>query len=148
MAVDDEKEEESKELLKTNFKLKELNFKIQRGELTAIVGSVASGKSSIMNALVGEMYLQEGEVISRLHKEEKIAYLPQKTYILNASVRENICMSIPYEEQKYVQALRNSALIRDINNMDDADKTEIGAKGINLSGGQARIMIARALYQE
>merc|ERR1719357_1102512 len=149
MAVDDEKEEESKELLKTNFKLKELNFKIQRGELTAIVGSVASGKSSIMNALVGEMYLQEGEVISRLHKEETIAYLPQKTYILNASVRENICMNIPYEEKKYVQALRNSALIRDINNMDDADKTEIGAKGINLSGGQkARIMIARALYQE
>merc|ERR550534_2054561 len=151
VAVGEEKEEGDKEeeLLKTNFKLKGLDFQIQRGELTAIVGSVASGKSSIMNALVGEMYLQEGEVISRLHKEETIAYLPQKTYILNASIRENICMDIPYEEQKYVQALRNAALIKDINNMDDADKTEIGAKGINLSGGQkARVMIARALYQE
>jgi len=149
-AANVEKSEEKKDdLIKSNFKLKGMNIQIRRGELTAIVGSVASGKSSVMAALVGEMYLLEGEVVSKLGESESIAYLPQKHYILNASVRENICMEIAYSDDRYVKAVRNAALIQDINRFDDADKTEIGAKGINISGGQkSRIMIARALYQE
>jgi len=145
----EEAEDKKEDLIKSNFKLKGMNIQIRRGELTAIVGSVASGKSSVMAALVGEMYLLEGDVVSKLGETESIAYLPQKHYILNASVRENICMEIAYADDRYVKAVRNAALIQDINRFDDADKTEIGAKGINISGGQkSRIMIARALYQE
>jgi len=132
------------------FLLSHINLKIKRNQLTAIVGPVASGKSSLLNAVVGEMYLKDGKVRKNMQEDETLDLLAQSHYILNATVRENIVMGQKLDENRYVQSLRNAALIADINNsFPQQDKTEIGERGVTLSGGQkSRVALARALYRE
>jgi len=133
-----------------DFLLSKINAKIKRNLLTAIVGPVASGKSSLLNSVVGEMYLKDGKVFSNIRENETIDMLAQTHYIINGTVRENILMGMEFDEHRYVEAIRNAALIADINDsFPDADKTEIGERGITLSGGQkSRVVLARALYKQ
>lgn len=76
-----------------------------------------------------------------------IAYVPQRPWLLNANVRENILFGEPFRPKRYNRVLRACALKPDIELMPDGDMSEIGERGIKLSGGQRqRIAIARALY--
>lgn len=125
-----------------NWQLKDINLKIRPGRLTAIVGSVASGKSSLLSAVLGDMKYS-GEVIVR----GDIAYAPQVAWILNGTLRENICFGLPYNAEKYNKVLRACCLNADIEILPAGDMTEIGEKGINLSGGQKqRVSLARLAY--
>jgi len=136
--------------VKDDFLLSNINLKIKRNQLTAVVGPVASGKSSLLNAVVGEMYLKDGKVRKNMTEDETLDLLAQSHYILNGTVRENIVMGQKFDENRYVHALRNAALIADINeSFPQQDKTEIGERGVTLSGGQkSRVALARALYRE
>ncbi|KAJ3872779.1 ABC protein [Lentinula edodes] len=125
------------------FQIRGINMKIQRGCLVAIVGRVGSGKSSLLQGLVGEMRKTSGDCSFG----GRVAYCPQTAWIQNASLRDNILFGQPFEEVKYWRALERSCLIPDLQMLPDGDLTEIGEKGINLSGGQRqRVNIARALY--
>lgn len=76
-----------------------------------------------------------------------IAYVPQRPWLLNANVRDNILFGEPFRPKHYDRVLKACALKPDIELMPDGDMTEIGERGIKLSGGQRqRIVIARALY--
>jgi ATP-binding cassette, subfamily C (CFTR/MRP), member 1 len=79
----------------------------------------------------------------------KIAYVPQSPWILNASIRDNILFGNDFDEAYYNKVVSACSLKPDLEIMPSGDRTEIGEKGINLSGGQkARISLARALYSK
>jgi ABC-type transport system involved in cytochrome bd biosynthesis fused ATPase/permease subunit len=128
------------------FRLTDVNLKIQRGSLVAIIGSVGSGKSSFLQALVGEMRRTSGSITLR-SSDTKLGWCPQAACIFNATVRENILFGQPYDEKKYREIVKKCALESDFKILPAGDQTEIGEKGINLSGGQKqRVSLARALY--
>ena len=91
---------------------------------------------------VNAFNMREGELL-----HHGIAYVSQASWLLNATVRDNILFGEPYDAERYMKTLEACALIRDLKLLDGGDLTEIGEKGINLSGGQKqRISLARAAY--
>ncbi|KAJ1916544.1 hypothetical protein H4219_003711 [Mycoemilia scoparia] len=123
--------------------IENIDLEVKSDELLAIVGRVGSGKSSIISSLLGEMYKIDGEVYVR----GRIAYVPQQPWIMNATLRENILFGHSYDPAFYKKVLSACALNQDIDMLPGGDMTEIGEKGINLSGGQrARVALARAVY--
>lgn len=127
-----------------SWKLTNINLKVPEESLTAIVGSVASGKSSLLAAILGDMK-HSGQVTVR----GKVAYVPQVAWILNETLRENICFGLPYNKEKYTAVIECCCLTPDFEMLPAGDLTEIGEKGINLSGGQKqRVSLARAAYAD
>eukprot|EP01040_Poterioochromonas_malhamensis_P013766 gene13766-15176_t len=112
--------------------LRNASFHIKEGELVAVIGSVGSGKSSVLSALLGEMLISSGSI--RVHGE--IAYCDQRAWVLNDSVQGNILFGKPYDEHKFDTALYAANLEDDIKVLPGGINTQIGERGINLSGGQ------------
>ncbi|KAG1737805.1 ABC protein [Suillus lakei] len=125
------------------FRVKNVTMTIPRGQLVAVVGPVGSGKSSLLQGLIGEMRKVSGHVSFG----GRIGYCPQTAWIQNATLRDNITFGKPFEEDRYWRIVEIACLLPDLQLLPDGDLTEIGEKGINLSGGQKqRVNIARALY--
>lgn len=121
-----------------------MNLEIDPGSLGMVIGTVGAGKSSMINALLGEMTLKRGSFDIR----GGISYVSQDTWIRNLNVRDNILFGEPFDTERYDTVLRVSQLAMDLHALPHGDQTEIGERGINLSGRQkARVAIARALYR-
>ncbi|KAL3977112.1 hemicentin [Sarotherodon galilaeus] len=128
--------------------LSDINIRIPTGQLTMIVGQVGCGKSSLLLAMLGEMQAIEGGVYWSNKNRNSVAYAAQKSWLLNATVEENITFGSPFNKQRYKAVIDACSLQPDIDLLPFGDQTEIGERGINLSGGQRqRICVARALYQ-
>ncbi|KAI3948099.1 hypothetical protein MKX01_014698 [Papaver californicum] len=124
--------------------LKDLNLVIKKGELAAIVGTVGSGKSSLLGSILGEMHKMSGKV----RVCGTTAYVAQTSWIQNGTIQENILFGLPMDIARYREVIRVCCLEKDMEMMEFGDQTEIGERGINLSGGQKqRIQLARAVYQ-
>ncbi|XP_061394495.1 multidrug resistance-associated protein 1 isoform X18 [Musca vetustissima] len=125
--------------------LKNINMHVKKNTLCAIVGTVGSGKSSVVQAYLGEMEKISGSV----NTVGSIAYVPQQAWIQNSTLRDNILFGKPYDRKRYNRVIDACALRPDIQMLSAGDQTEIGEKGINLSGGQKqRISMARAVYSD
>ncbi|KAF1319108.1 Abc transporter c family member 5, partial [Globisporangium splendens] len=125
--------------------LKNVNVTIKKGDLVVIHGVVGGGKSSFCSALLGEMEKISGSVFVR----GRVAYYSQQTWIQNMTIRDNILFGKEYDEQKYQEVLDACGLLPDLAQFPGGDATEIGQKGVNLSGGQkARVSLARACYSD
>ncbi|XP_033248598.1 multidrug resistance-associated protein 1 isoform X4 [Drosophila miranda] len=123
--------------------LRNINIEVRKSNLVALVGTVGSGKSSVVQAFLGEMEKLAGVV----NTVGKMAYVPQQAWIQNATVRDNILFGQQYDRKRYNKVIDACALRADIDILSAGDLTEIGEKGINLSGGQKqRISLARAVY--
>ncbi|XP_046482248.1 ATP-binding cassette sub-family C member Sur isoform X1 [Neodiprion pinetum] len=123
------------------------NLKFPQGKLTLIVGRIGTGKTSLLLASLGEIPTVRGSV--EWSKDIKIAYVSQKPWLQNATLRENILFGSDFRPSRYRSVLRACALQDDIAILPAGDLTRIGEKGINLSGGQKqRISIARAIYSD
>lgn len=123
--------------------LSNINLEARKGSLDCIVGRVGSGKSSIIQAILGDLYKLDGDV--KVHG--KIAYASQVPWIINGTVRENILFGHKFDPEFYEHVLKACALSVDLKILPKGDKTEVGEKGISLSGGQkARLALARAVY--
>ncbi|XP_068990928.1 multidrug resistance-associated protein 1 isoform X5 [Neodiprion pinetum] len=123
--------------------LRNINLHVQQGHLVAFVGSVGSGKSSLVSALLGEMDRLGG----RVNTKGSIAYVSQQAWIQNATLQDNILFGKSLDKSLYNRVIEACALKPDLEMLPAGDKTEIGEKGINLSGGQKqRVSLARAVY--
>ena len=120
-------------------------MKIEPGEFVAVIGKIGSGKSSLLNAIIGNMKKTKGF----LGIKGSIAYIPQEAFLINASLKENILFGKEFDQEKYEEVVKICELIEDFNILPAGDETEIGERGINLSGGQKqRVSIARAVYSD
>ncbi|KAM7188324.1 P-loop containing nucleoside triphosphate hydrolase protein [Naviculisporaceae sp. PSN 640] len=125
------------------FKLQDLNFEIGRNELVAVIGTVGSGKTSLLAALAGDMRKTSGEVILGASR----AFCPQYAWIQNTTVKENILFGKEMDKDWYADVIQACALQPDLDMLPNHDLTEIGERGITISGGQKqRLNIARAIY--
>ncbi|XP_015122091.1 multidrug resistance-associated protein 1 isoform X1 [Diachasma alloeum] len=125
--------------------LRNINVSVKHGQLVAIVGTVGSGKSSLVSAFFGEMYRLSG----RVNTQGSIAYVSQQAWIQNATMQDNILFGRPLDKVLYNKVIEACALLLDLQMLPAGDQTEIGEKGINLSGGQKqRVALARAVYSD
>ncbi|ETV90746.1 hypothetical protein H310_14534 [Aphanomyces invadans] len=124
--------------------LKRINLSIAAGTLTIVVGPVGAGKSSLISAILGEIQ----QVSGRREVAGRVAYVNQEAWIQHATVRDNILFSAALDTAKYDRVVAACQLKADLAILPDGDETEIGERGINLSGGQkARVSLARAMYR-
>lgn len=144
--------------------LRNINANFPDKELSVIIGNTGSGKSLLLASVLGESDLLKGRInvpkppsIFDRHDQKatkenwiipnSIAFVAQIPWIENASIKDNILFGLPLDEYRYNKTLEACALGKDLEMMPDGDGTEIGAQGINLSGGQRwRVTFARALY--
>ncbi|KAH6788300.1 multidrug resistance-associated protein 1 [Perilla frutescens var. frutescens] len=124
--------------------LSNINLDIPIGSLVAIVGSTGEGKTSLVSAMLGELPpVADATVVVR----GKVAYVPQVSWIFNATVRDNIRFGEPFEPAKYEKSIDVTCLQHDLEVLPGGDLTEIGERGVNISGGQKqRVSMARAVY--
>lgn len=135
--------------LSANLILADVNFTIPAKSLTMIVGPVASGKTTLLRTILGEINPEKGGSISIASR--RIAYAAQDPWLPNASIRNVITgttnMKDKFDPSWYSKTLHACALDRDISLLQDGDETRIGDAGASLSGGQKhRVALARAVY--
>ena len=146
------------------FALRDLNFTFPRRKLSVISGQTGSGKSLLLASIIGEVDRLAGRIeipvappLSERHDfkanksdwiiDSAIAFVAQICFIENATIKENIIFGLPYDAGRYRKVVSACALTKDLEMLTDGDSTDIGANGINLSGGQKwRLSFARALY--
>ena len=120
-----------------------LTLHLAPGSLTAITGTVGSGKSNFLAAVLGHM----GTLAGSSAAAGRLAYVPQTPWCAHGTVRDNILFGSPWDEARYRATLFACALETDCGLLEEGDLTEIGERGMNLSGGQRqRIAMARAVY--
>jgi ATP-binding cassette subfamily C (CFTR/MRP) protein 1 len=125
--------------------LKDINLTVHDGELVCVVGKVGCGKSSLVQAIIGEMERQSGQV----SVGGRVAYASQQAWIVNARLKDNVTFGQEFDQTKWDAAVDACCLRQDLEVLPGGEDTEIGEKGINLSGGQKqRISLARAMYQD
>ncbi|KAG6416777.1 hypothetical protein SASPL_124215 [Salvia splendens] len=124
--------------------LSNINLDIPIGSLVAIVGSTGEGKTSLVSAMLGELPpVADANVVIR----GNVAYVPQVSWIFNATVRDNILFGSPFEPARYEKSIDITCLQHDLEVLPGGDLTEIGERGVNISGGQKqRVSLARAVY--
>ncbi|XP_072762870.1 ATP-binding cassette sub-family C member 4 [Anoplolepis gracilipes] len=125
--------------------LEDLNLKLKKGKLYAVIGMVGSGKSSFLSAILGEIALMEGQI----KVNGNVSYASQEAWVFGATVRRNILFGQPYDRHRYQKVVKACALLRDFKQFPQGDQTIVGERGSSLSGGQkARINLARTLYRQ
>ncbi|CAF1204621.1 unnamed protein product [Rotaria sp. Silwood1] len=124
-----------------------LNLKIVNGNLVGVKGAIGAGKSTLLAAILGEINLVSGKLQLWV---DSISYAPQAAWIFADTIRANILLGKPMNEERYKNVIKACCLDIDLQNFGDVgDLLMIGDRGINLSGGQkARISLARALYAD
>lgn len=147
----------------TGFRLSGLSFKFPQKGLTIVTGRTGSGKSLLLSSILGECDIISGsvQVPSGGHGlwklpptseddwiiDNAMAYVAQNPWTEDGTIQKNILFGLPFDQFRYREVLFASGLEKDLNILPDGDQTDIGANGINLSGGQRlRVSFARALY--
>ncbi|EDV91220.1 probable multidrug resistance-associated protein lethal(2)03659 [Drosophila grimshawi] len=124
--------------------LDNINLKLGRRQLVAVIGPVGSGKSSLIQSILGELPVGKGS----LKVNGKYSYASQEPWLFTGTVRENILFGLTLDKHRYRTVVKKCALERDFELLPHGDKTIVGERGASLSGGQkARISLARAVYR-
>ena len=139
--------------------LEKLNLTIKKNSLTALVGVSGSGKSTIVDLLIGLQAPDNGKIMIDQENlkdldiqtfREKISIISQDVFLFNTSIYENLIWANPSaSEPEIIQALNLSNSNEFINKLENGIHTIVGERGVNLSGGQRqRIAIARGLLKK
>lgn len=122
-----------------------MNLSVSHAELTAIVGQVGCGKTTLLEVILRELPLSEGT----LEVNGSVSYAAQEAWIFGGSVKSNIIFTEEFDAKRYEKVIHACALEQDLKQLPHGDETVVGERGISLSGGQkARINLARAVYKK
>ncbi|KAK1997544.1 ABC transporter [Colletotrichum falcatum] len=126
--------------------LRNITASVPASQLTLVVGPVASGKSTLCKALLGEVPFSSG-LVSLSSRNPVIGYCEQNPFLSNGSIKDNVLGYSPFSQSRYDEVLDACMLSKDLLLLPYGDDTKIGSNGIMLSGGQKqRVSLARALY--
>ncbi|HQV32090.1 MAG TPA: ABC transporter ATP-binding protein, partial [Calditrichia bacterium] len=138
--------------------LENLSFRIRPGEIVALVGPTGSGKSTIINLLLGLYEPQSGEILidgrfihtySRRYLREQIGVVLQTPFLFSTTIRENVAYTANDPENTdidWATAVAQADRLREV--LEDGFDTVVGEKGVTLSGGQKqRVALARTLLK-
>ncbi|EGX92388.1 ATP-binding cassette transporter, putative [Cordyceps militaris CM01] len=124
----------------------DVSFCIQRGKMTALVGQRGSGKSVMLEAMLGEAKLSDGTVYVAANV---MAFSSQTVWLKNASIRDNVIGPLPFDTRRFKRVIKACLLQDDLKTLPGSDGYIVGLAGAHLSGGQRhRVALARALYAE
>ena len=141
---------------RVHLEISNLNLQIPKGSLIAVIGKNGSGKTTFLEALLGELYahtIQDPETNTPINQkliiDGSICYITQMPWIETKTVKENILFNKSYNAETYNEAIYYSGLDQDILDLEDGDETILYNNGENLSGGQKiRLSLARGLYAD
>ncbi|CAD6187498.1 unnamed protein product [Caenorhabditis auriculariae] len=120
------------------------DLQVKKGEHVAVCGGVGSGKSALLKALSGHMFLVSGELDIDW---SNVGYVTQTPWIMNGTVQDNVLFGEKMSSERYYKVIESSQLSKDLHTLATGDRTEIGERGATLSGGQkARVSLARTLF--
>lgn len=140
--------------------LEDINFEIKKGQSIGIIGETGSGKTTLVDLLLGLLKPTKGEIViddevlndknlSSWHKN--IGYIPQNIYIINDTIKNNIAIGLEEHEidkKKLSHSIKIANLEKFIYGLENGVDTKVGDRGIKISGGEKqRIAIARAIYK-
>jgi ATP-binding cassette subfamily C (CFTR/MRP) protein 1 len=145
-------DEDLRQASSVEFTLSGIGINVPQGCLLGITGDVGSGKSSFLSILLGDLLPRprsESHEVSRPVIRGTIAYCSQIPFIVSGSIQDNIIFGSSFDQEWYSKVVEACALSTDLDSLPAGDQTELGERGINLSGGQkARIALARAVYSQ
>ncbi len=146
--------------LRKEFSLSNISMKVKKGNFIGIIGETGSGKSTLVNLIIGLLKPSSGkievdkiDISSNLQQwYQKIGYVPQSIYLTDDSIRKNIAFGLHEDninDELVKMAIKKANLNNFLDSLPAGLNTIVGEKGIRLSGGQQqRIGIARALYRD
>jgi ATP-binding cassette subfamily C (CFTR/MRP) protein 4 len=142
--------------------LNNVTFQLKENECLGVIGEIGSGKTSLLCALQNDLMLyNRAENVSKkkstatkdlpsifgIRKDIRMIYIPQTPFIVSCSLHENITFGLEFNLQKFNTIIQACALKKDIETFPDGINTQIGERGVTLSGGQSqRVALARACY--
>ncbi|XP_067646235.1 probable multidrug resistance-associated protein lethal(2)03659 isoform X3 [Eurosta solidaginis] len=133
------------DLAAAEYTLFDIDLKVKPHTLVAVVGPVGSGKSSLIQVILGELPIESGSI----NVHGTYSYASQEPWLFTGTIRENILFGLPMDKSRYRMVLTRCALEHDFDLLPYGDKTIVGERGASLSGGQkARISLARAVYRK
>lgn len=140
-----------------NLTIKNLNFKISRGNVIGLVGQSGAGKTTLVDILLGfltptggKFLINKREIVDLRSWQNICAYLPQNILLLDDTLKKNVALGIPedeIDEERVIESLKKAQLAKIVEDLPDGLKTKLGERAIRLSGGQRqRIALARLFY--
>lgn len=139
--------------------LKNINLEIKEGQTLGIIGTIGSGKTTLMNLLLrlytvpnGKIFI-DGKDINKINLNDlrnSICYITQEHFLFSTTIKENIGLFRDnYTEEAIIESTKSAMIADDIERMEDGINTVVGERGIDLSGGQKqRVVISRAFLQK
>ncbi|KAK8042694.1 hypothetical protein PG994_013177 [Apiospora phragmitis] len=128
----------------SKFVINNVSFGTEKNQFVLLAGPVASGKSTLLKGLLGEVPVTSGTVKLSRHK---MSWCDQTPWLTNGTIRKNIVGFSPYNAELYDQVVYACDLQKDFAQLPDGDESLVGSKGMSLSGGQKqRVALARAVY--
>ena len=140
--------------------LNQISLEIRSGESIGLVGSSGSGKTTMVDVLLGLLKPYEGQIMfngesmdtSLADWRQQVAYLPQQVFIIDNTLRCNVALGLSTDEiddSRIEEALRKARLFEMVEQLPQGYDTILGERGVRLSGGQRqRVALARAFYHE
>lgn len=125
--------------------LEDVDLKLEKGKLYAVIGMIGSGKSSLFSTFLKEINIVNGN----LDIKGSLSYASQDPWVFGNTVRQNILFGSTFDQEKYNRTVDACCLTDDFTLLPQGDETFVGEKGLCLSGGQkSRINLARAVYRD
>ncbi len=134
--------------------IRNASFTVRRGSFTVITGRIGSGKTTLLRGVLGLLQRTGGEVLwngasADTLEPPRVAYTAQNPTLLSDTILENILLGEEFDSGRLERSIHSAVLDADMANFEDGLRTQIGAKGVKLSGGQlSRVAAARMLYRE